>query len=121
MSSSRQYLRGWSANKSVVSKKEKADILSRLEELDKKGEDNTILFPESLWMERYHLEAKLDQIYYKEEIYWQQRGSEKWLLQGDANTHFFMLVQTPGRGKPESALWEQKMVLYRPRRRLLGI
>jgi hypothetical protein len=25
----------------------------------------------------------------KEELYWQQRGSEKWLLKGDANTSFF--------------------------------
>jgi hypothetical protein len=31
----------------------------------------------------------LEQLYRKEETYWQQRGSERWLLMGDANTNFF--------------------------------
>jgi hypothetical protein len=54
----RQYLKGWSANKSSETKKEKKDILSRLEELDRslesQGENDR------LWVERYHLEGKLE-------------------------------------------------------------
>jgi hypothetical protein len=41
------------------------------------------------WSERYQLEAQLEKIYQAEELYWQQRSCEKWLLQGDANTSFF--------------------------------
>lgn len=35
----------------------------------------------------------------EEEVYWQQRGSEKWILQGDANTTFFHLVANGRRRK----------------------
>jgi hypothetical protein len=42
-----------------------------------------------LWQQRYQLENNLDHIYQKEEMFWQQRGSEKWVLEGDANTTFF--------------------------------
>jgi hypothetical protein len=39
---------------------------------------------------RRHLaEEELEQIYHKEEIHWQQREGEKWLLMGDANTEYF--------------------------------
>jgi hypothetical protein len=31
----------------------------------------------------------LEKLYHAEELYWQQRSCEKWLLQGDANTSFF--------------------------------
>ena len=36
--------------------------------------------------ERALLELQLECIMEVEEIYWQQRGSEKWILKGDANT-----------------------------------
>jgi hypothetical protein len=84
---SRQYLRGWAANKTSEARRNKLEILSKLEELDKKQECQDV--EGNKWRERYQLEACLEQIYYKEEIYWQQRCSEKWLLKGDANTAFF--------------------------------
>jgi hypothetical protein len=35
------------------------------------------------------VEARLEQIYQREEVYWQQRSAERWILKGDANTVFF--------------------------------
>ena len=31
----------------------------------------------------------MENIYQMEAIYWQQRGSDLWVLEGDANTQFF--------------------------------
>jgi hypothetical protein len=41
------------------------------------------------WASRYVLEEELVQVYKQVEIYWQQRGSVRWILQGDSNTVFF--------------------------------
>ena len=35
------------------------------------------------------MESELQEIYTAEEIYWQKRGGERWILQGDSNTSFF--------------------------------
>jgi hypothetical protein len=66
---SRQYLRGWNANKIRDSKKEKKDILQKLEEMDKDGEQEGV--NERFWVERYQLEGQLEQLYHKEELFWQ--------------------------------------------------
>jgi hypothetical protein len=84
LSLTRQRLRGWSANKLSKSKKTKNLISKELDTLGETREEDT-----SLWAWRYQLEGKLEEIYNKEEIFWQQRGNEKWLLKGDANTGFF--------------------------------
>jgi hypothetical protein len=41
------------------------------------------------WNERYELEKMLQQILIDEEIQWQRRGGEKWILAGDSNSSFF--------------------------------
>uniref|UniRef100_A0A453JHN6 Uncharacterized protein n=1 Tax=Aegilops tauschii subsp. strangulata TaxID=200361 RepID=A0A453JHN6_AEGTS len=38
------------------------------------------------WFRRYALEASLMDIYKSEELFWQRRGGQNWLLKGDANT-----------------------------------
>jgi hypothetical protein len=86
LSMSRQYLKGWAANRIGQTRKTKSEILGKLEELDRSCETQGAC---ELWEQRYQLENNLDQIYQKEEMYWQQRGSEKWLLEADANTAFF--------------------------------
>jgi hypothetical protein len=66
--------------------KHKRKLVDKLEHIDSNyGTMGSVLD----WEARYKIEAELEQIYYKEEAYWQQRGSEKWLLQGDANSAFF--------------------------------
>ena len=41
------------------------------------------------WSERYRLETEMTFILKCEELYWQQRSRQQWLLEGDANTAFF--------------------------------
>jgi hypothetical protein len=83
----RQHLRGWSANKRSKDRKSKKDMCQRLAELDKAGEGDENKL--QLWQERNQVEARLEMIYQKEEIYWQQRSVEQWVLEGDANMAFF--------------------------------
>lgn len=44
------------------------------------------------WMDRYEKEDELMKIYENEELMWQRRGGENWLLKGDANTSYFHTV-----------------------------
>jgi hypothetical protein len=87
LSKSRQYLRGWQANKQAEQRKRKQEILCQLKKLDKIYEEKSSV--EAKWVERYKLEEQLEHIYTMEEMYWQQRSSEQWLLKGDANTSYF--------------------------------
>lgn len=41
------------------------------------------------WEDRYNLERKLLKILSDEELQWQRKGGEKWILEGDANTSYF--------------------------------
>jgi len=41
------------------------------------------------WEQRYRLMEELIDIYNKQEVMWQIRGGERWLLEGDANTAYF--------------------------------
>jgi len=43
-------------------------------------------------LERYEKEEELMKIYEKEELVWQRRGEENWLLKGDANTSYFHAI-----------------------------
>lgn len=61
--------------------------MEAIKTLDDKAEKE-ILDP-AQWSNRYTMEKELEQIYAFEEIQWQKRGGEKWLLQGDANTGYF--------------------------------
>uniref|UniRef100_A0A453S1D8 Uncharacterized protein n=1 Tax=Aegilops tauschii subsp. strangulata TaxID=200361 RepID=A0A453S1D8_AEGTS len=44
------------------------------------------------WIRRYSLEASLMDIYKSEELFWQRRGGQNWLLKGDANTAYFQAI-----------------------------
>lgn len=43
--------------------------------------DERDLFPQE-WEVRYELEKEVEEIYLQEEIWWQRRGGEQWLLRG---------------------------------------
>jgi hypothetical protein len=87
LSMSRQDLRGWHANNTKETNKRKKELIGTLEELNMINERNEVL--KEHWEERYYIEAQLEQIYQKEELHWQQRGTDKWILMGDANTAYF--------------------------------
>jgi hypothetical protein len=71
-------------------KKEKKDIMCKLEQLDKKAE-STLLLPHELNVKQC-LNARLIQLLREEEIKWYQRSISNRLLQGDSNTKFFHMV-----------------------------
>uniref|UniRef100_C6JRP7 Reverse transcriptase domain-containing protein n=1 Tax=Sorghum bicolor TaxID=4558 RepID=C6JRP7_SORBI len=82
----RKYLRGWNLQLLGEQKREKANMIQRIMELDKIAEMRLLSIQE--WEERIDIENSLDSLQ-KSEIYWKQKAGIKWLLEGDANTHFF--------------------------------
>ena len=86
----RQHLRGWAKNVSGAYKKEKKELLDKLNELDKKVE-NVMLDGTELNL-KYVLNERLAELLREEELKWYQRAKVKHLIQGDANTKYFHLL-----------------------------
>jgi hypothetical protein len=42
------------------------------------------------WLERYNMEAELEQIYSYKEVQLRRQSGVKWTLKGDSNINFFM-------------------------------
>jgi hypothetical protein len=86
----RQHLRGWAKHTSGIYKKEKASLLNKLDELDKKSE--IVELNESERNLKHVLNERLTELLREEEIKWYQRAKVKHLLEGDANTKYFHLL-----------------------------
>jgi hypothetical protein len=87
-------------------KKLKQDLLLELEQLDNMAEE--MASPADIWKQRYELEAKLEQIYTQEELFWQQRGDTRWIREGDSNTDFFHQFANGRRRKKTIVFLETK-------------
>jgi len=85
-----QYLRGWAKNVSGTYKKEKKELLDKLDELDKKAEN--LLLNETELNLKHVLSERLAELLREEEVKWYQRAKVKHLLEGDANTKYFHLL-----------------------------
>jgi len=86
----RQFLRGWAKNKSGHYKKEKKELISMLDQLDKKSENERL---EGWEIDlKQTLKTRLVQLLREEEIKWYQRGKTTKILQGDMNTKYFHLI-----------------------------
>jgi hypothetical protein len=83
----RQLSKGMGANLDSQIRRNKIRLLQELGDLDRKDEKEGLRDIE--WKERYKIERELDEIHTYEESIWQKRCSERWILQGDANTGFF--------------------------------
>ena len=83
----RQYLRGWAKHTAGAYKKEKQQLISLLDAIDKKAESNS-LSDNEIHMKHY-LKERLVHLLREEEIKWYERAKVKTLLQGDNNTRFF--------------------------------
>jgi hypothetical protein len=86
----RQHLRGWSKHTSGVNKKQKHEIIGKLDEIDKKAEVSNLL-PHELDLKHF-LQNKLAQMLREEELKWYQRAKTQNFMQGDSNTRYFHLV-----------------------------
>lgn len=83
----RSCLRGWNGNWGGDLKKRKQDLMLLIKSLDQKADRGGL--EEREWEQRYVWEEELIDIYSKEEVMWQTRGGDRWLLEGDANTAYF--------------------------------
>jgi hypothetical protein len=106
----RQFMRGWGANVGAELCHKKGLLLTEIKNLDAML-DSVGLSAEE-WHQRYDLEASLMEIYKGEEVFWQQRSRQNWLLQGDANTAYFHAISN-GRHRKCSipCLWDQDDLL----------
>jgi hypothetical protein len=86
----RKYLGGWAKNQNGAYKKEKKELASKIDELDKKVE-HTMLLPQEVDL-RHCLKVRLIQLLLEEEVKWYQCSKSDKLLQGDNNTKYFYLV-----------------------------
>jgi mannosylglycoprotein endo-beta-mannosidase len=82
-------------------RRKKKQILAEIQNIDTEGGHNFL--NEVQIRRRQNLEVKLEELMEAEEIYWQQKGGEKWILEGDGNTSFFHLVAN-GRRRKKSIL-----------------
>lgn len=83
----RTFSKGWGNNIRGQIRRDKQSLMEDIKKIDVEA-DNSMLSA-AQWRERYAKESALEQIYAFEEIQWQKRGGEKWILQGDANTGYF--------------------------------
>ena len=72
-------------------------MLSTIQGLDEKGGNQNL--QGNFHKERLAAELELESLMEAEEIYWQQRGRDKIILEGDANTSFFHLTANGRRRK----------------------
>jgi hypothetical protein len=86
----RQHLRGWAKNVSGAYKKEKKDLLDKLDSLNKKAK-HTLLSSQERDL-KCCLNNRLAQLLREEEVKWYQFAKTKNLLQGDMNTKYFQLL-----------------------------
>jgi len=92
-------------------KKQKKQILDKLDELDKK-EESAILGQNELYLKRA-LSERLAHLLRKVELKWYQRAKTKDLLEGDANTKYFHQVANGKHRKTHIFRLEQEEGLIR--------
>jgi hypothetical protein len=86
----RQHLRGWAKNVSGANKKEKKELLDKLDLLKKKAEVSLLSAQEVDLKQCLH--NYLSQLLREEELKLYHRSKVKHLLEGDANTKYFHLL-----------------------------
>lgn len=115
----RKFLRGWNLRLIGLQKTLKGNICHRIQELDKVAEGRLLSMEE--WDERVQLENRMEDISRNEELFCKQRAGDKWILQGDSNTHFFTNLLMAGEGRILSPFWTLIRGRLGDKRRLLLI
>ncbi|KAE8804258.1 hypothetical protein D1007_19835 [Hordeum vulgare] len=83
-------MRGWGANLGADLRARKGALLGQLQELDDLA-DGPGLTPDD-WIRRNSLDTSLMDIFKSEELFWQGRGGQNWLLKVSANTAYFQAI-----------------------------
>ena len=86
----RRFLRGWARNLVSQNRRDKSNLLAKIDVLDRKAE--TILLSSQEVELRHHLKGQLTKLLREEKIYWFQRSKATKLLQEDDNTKYFHMV-----------------------------
>ncbi|KAE8785922.1 hypothetical protein D1007_40315 [Hordeum vulgare] len=86
----RQAMKGWGAYFGADLRAYKGALLGQIKALDDMA-DGPGLSPD-VWTRRYSLDAALMDIFKSEELFWQRRAGQNWLLKGDANTTYFQAI-----------------------------
>lgn len=86
----RQFLRGWAKNIIGAYKKEKARLIEKADELDKKAEVQ-ILTKQELDLKNF-LKNRLAHLLRQEEIKWYQRAKTRRIMEGDRNTKYYHMI-----------------------------
>jgi hypothetical protein len=102
----RQFLRGWARNVNGAYKKEKQELLRKVEELDKKAESQ--LLSQQEWDLKQSVHERLTQLLREEELKWFQRAKATKILKGDSNTKYFHMVANGKRRKTRIFRLEQE-------------
>lgn len=110
-------MRGWGANLGAELRARKGELLDQIKTLDVLADSAGLSADE--WLQRYSLEASLMEIYKGEELFWQCRGGQKWLLEGDANTAYFQAIANGRRHKCSSLVFGMGRRSSSTRRRLV--
>ncbi|KAE8767479.1 putative NOT transcription complex subunit VIP2 [Hordeum vulgare] len=109
----RQTMKGWGTNLGADLRARKGALLDQIKVLDDLV-DGPGLSPDD-WIRRYSLEASLMDILKSEELFWQHRGDQNWLLKGDANTAYFQTIANGRRWKCAIPfLWDGDALLESP-------
>ena len=103
ISNLRKMLKGWGNNLRGDFRRKKEELLARIKSLDDLLTSDEATGNEG--EERSRLESELEALFEEEEIYWQQRGVEKQILEGDANTAFFHLSTNGRRRKKNNSIF----------------
>ncbi|KAE8818397.1 hypothetical protein D1007_03843 [Hordeum vulgare] len=90
-------MKGWGSNLGADLRAHKGALLGQIKSLDDLA-DGAVLSPDD-WTRRYSLDAELMGIFRSEELFWQRRGGQNWLLKGDANTAYFQAIANGRRRK----------------------
>ncbi|KAE8796508.1 hypothetical protein D1007_28494 [Hordeum vulgare] len=107
-------MRGWGANLGADLRARKGALLGQLQELDDLA-DGPGLSPDD-WIRRNSLDTSLMDIFKSEEVFWQRRGGQNWLLKGDANTTYFQAIANGRRRKCAIPfLWDGDSLLESPK------
>jgi hypothetical protein len=102
----RRFLRGWARNLVYQSRRDKSNLLAKIDVFHRKAEK--ILLSSQKVELRHHFKGQLTKLLRKEEIYWFQRFKATKLLQWDDNTKYFHMVANGKHRKTKIVQVEQE-------------